>query len=307
MGTAFFRRRQTWVFVVLLSLPVTAVLLFIVYGSYWNQIVSRGAPVNEQVETFNETDFLVVVTRPNMDIPVHNVFIPKDAWFFVDIYPNKNIKVESVMLSGNSSSSLNFNSRLNQLSAPGESNTNTQNTQPVSQTQDSGSAIYYGTSVQAYHPLEIRKSNQTHVLTILYRNLDDQTNKFSLPLVMKENFLWRIETWDLGNFNYFWIIFAGVVLSRIFPLFSNQAAKQQDGAASNQSGSSSSTTTRISERIKLTLIELVWVPFSAIITLLIFSSFKGQVQPTSDIIGNVALAFGFGFGFDKVLNMGHRV
>jgi hypothetical protein len=122
---AFFRRRQTWVFVVLLSLPIIAALFFIVYSSYWNLIVTRGAPVNEQVETFNETDFLVVLTRPNMDIPVHNVLVPKDAWFYVDIYPNKNIKVESVMLSGNSSSSLNFNSRLDQLSTHGGSNTNT--------------------------------------------------------------------------------------------------------------------------------------------------------------------------------------
>jgi len=312
-AAAFFRRRQTWVFLVLLSLPVIAALFFILYSSYWNQIVSRGAPVNEQVETFNETDFLVVLTRPSMDIPVHNALIPKDAWLFVDIYPNKNIKVESVMLSGNSSSSLNFNSRLDQLSAHGGSNANTQ--QSVTQTQDSESATYYGTSIQAYHPLEIRKSNQTHVLTILYRTYDDQTNKFSPPSVMKENFLWRIETWDLGNFNYFWIIFAGVLLSRIFPLFSNQGEEkkqQQNGNTSNQSsggsssGTGSSMTTRISERIKLTPTELVWVPFSAIITLLIFSSFKGQVQPTSDIIGNVALAFGFGFGFDKVLNMGHR-
>lgn len=46
--------------------------------------------------------------------------------------------------------------------------------------------------------------------------------------------------------------------------------------------------------------ELLWVPFSAIITLLIFSSFREQVRLTSDVIANMALAFGFGFGFDKV-------
>jgi hypothetical protein len=42
------------------------------------------------------------------------------------------------------------------------------------------------------------------------------------------------------------------------------------------------------------------VPFSAIITLLILSSFTDQVKLTGDIMTNLALAFGFGFGFDKV-------
>lgn len=46
--------------------------------------------------------------------------------------------------------------------------------------------------------------------------------------------------------------------------------------------------------------ELIWVPFSAIITLLIFSSFVNQITLTKDIFLNLALAFGFGFGFDKV-------
>ena len=46
--------------------------------------------------------------------------------------------------------------------------------------------------------------------------------------------------------------------------------------------------------------EYLWIPFSAIITLLIFTSFHEQVKLSSDILLNFALAFGFGFGFDKV-------
>jgi hypothetical protein len=288
MGTV--SRKRSWVFWVLLTVPVIAVLLIVGYFFYWNQLVSRGAPVNEQVQTFNETDFLLVLSRPSMDIPVHNVFVPKEASVFVDIYPYKRIKVESVKLSGNSSSSLNFDSKLDQFSSDGNL---INNSQSVGQVQDSESGIYYRTAVQAYHPLEVRKANQTHVLTIVYRTWDNQTSEFSQPLVIKDDFLWRIETWDLGNFNYFWFIFAGVLLSRVFPL------------PNQQSGNSDES--KMSERIKLRPLELVWVPFSAIITLLIFSSFKGQVQPTTDIIGNIALAFGFGIGFDKVLTMGQKV
>jgi hypothetical protein len=47
--------------------------------------------------------------------------------------------------------------------------------------------------------------------------------------------------------------------------------------------------------------ELIWIPFSVIITLLIFASFVDQITLTNDVILNLALAFGFGFGFDKVL------
>jgi hypothetical protein len=42
---------------------------------------------------------------------------------------------------------------------------------------------------------------------------------------------------------------------------------------------------------------------SAIIALLIFSSFQQQVHPT----GNISLAFAFGFGFDKVLETTHNL
>ncbi|HEY9491792.1 MAG TPA: hypothetical protein VIP56_07390, partial [Nitrososphaeraceae archaeon] len=52
--------------------------------------------------------------------------------------------------------------------------------------------------------------------------------------------------------------------------------------------------------IRLGVGELIWIPFSAIITLLIFSSFADQVKLSADIIVNLSLAFGFGFGFDKV-------
>jgi hypothetical protein len=46
--------------------------------------------------------------------------------------------------------------------------------------------------------------------------------------------------------------------------------------------------------------EYLWIPFSAIVTLLIFTSFHQQIKLSSDILLNFALAFGFGFGFDKV-------
>ena len=52
--------------------------------------------------------------------------------------------------------------------------------------------------------------------------------------------------------------------------------------------------------INLGVGELIWIPFSAVITLLIFSSFVNQISLSNDVILNLSLAFAFGFGFDKV-------
>jgi hypothetical protein len=97
---------------------------------------------------------------------------------------------------------------------------------------------------------------------------------------------------DFGKPSYFWIIFLGVLISRVF---SFSRIKSGGGG----SGSSSLW-------MQLDGRELLWVPFSAVITLLIFSSFKEQVNLTTDVITNLALAFGFGFGFDKVLETWHK-
>jgi hypothetical protein len=225
-----------------------------------------------------------------MEIPIHNTFDPKDAKFVVDIYPKTAIRIESVRLSTNESSNLSFESKLKPEAI------STDKTEIVG--DRSYSALHYSTDIHALHPLLISESNQTHLTTIIYRNPSSNASNPSNPIIVHGNFFWLVRTWDLGNFNYFWVIFSGVLLSRIFPLSSPQDSSQH---ASDQ------TRTGAGERIKLKPIEFVWVPFSAIITLLIFSSFKSQVQPTTDIISNIAMAFGFGFGFDKVLNFGHRV
>jgi hypothetical protein len=95
----------------------------------------------------------------------------------------------------------------------------------------------------------------------------------SIPLQYQVNAL------DFSKPEYFWIIALGVLASRVFAI-----SKDTLNTAS----------------INLRVEELIWIPFSAIITLLIFSSFVDQVKLSADVIMNLSLAFGFGFGFDKV-------
>ncbi|HZB73750.1 MAG TPA: hypothetical protein VE378_03310 [Nitrososphaeraceae archaeon] len=58
--------------------------------------------------------------------------------------------------------------------------------------------------------------------------------------------------------------------------------------------------------IQLEIRDYIWIAFSFIIAILIFSSFSTQIQLTTNIVANISLAFGFGFGFDKVLEVAKR-
>jgi hypothetical protein len=52
--------------------------------------------------------------------------------------------------------------------------------------------------------------------------------------------------------------------------------------------------------------ELLWIIFSFIIAVLVFSSFKTSVTLSNFVLVNVSLAFAFGFTFDRTLEMATR-
>jgi hypothetical protein len=135
----------------------------------------------------------------------------------------------------------------------------------------------YDLGLLVRHPLIVTNHTESYSLDIFYRLTNETVGdlrKLSIPLQ------WNIQTLDLSPINYFFIIFGGVLLSRVFsiPTISPNPASWNT----------------LDKR------EYLWVPFSAIVTLLIFTSFTQQIKLTSDILLNFALAFGFGFGFDKV-------
>ncbi len=142
------------------------------------------------------------------------------------------------------------------------------------------SALTYVGKVEVGHSLEAKNFTENYSIDIFYRTNMNDTGPLQR---MSVNIPWNITALDFGQLTYFFIIFAGVLLSRVFT-FSRPSG----------SGVSSKITTTF------THLELIWVPFSAVITLLIFSSFNEQTKLGPNIIGNIALAFGFGFGFDKI-------
>jgi len=149
--------------------------------------------------------------------------------------------------------------------------------------QQTAGAARYSVSLNMGHPLRVGNYSDQYAINIFYRKIHDSGN----ILVDKIPFIWRIKTLDWSILSYFWILFAGVLLSRVFRF------TDESGKFTGEKG------------IKFTPLELVWVPFSAVITLLIFSSFMEQLfdKLTVNILMNLALAFAFGFGFDKVLEV----
>jgi len=288
MATTTSARTSKWFYIVLIILIVG----FIV--TMYFTLVNVYTPVNQEVITANNTDIFVVVRKEaNILIPLSNFFYSKYTKMNVDIYfkdPSlrKASFISAPLLASNTSSLLSqFDSRLTE--------------DPL--------FTRYNLTMKVGHPLLVANYTGDYELKIIYRLGDTQEIKPSdstpdndstellgnattteLPSKVPEALLrnikvlsiplhYQVNALDFSKPEYFWIIALGVLTSRVFAI-----SKDTLNTAS----------------IRLGVGELIWIPFSAIITLLIFSSFADQVKLSADIIVNLSLAFGFGFGFDKV-------
>lgn len=279
-------KSKGWFYIIL-----TVLIAGFVVTMYFT-VVNVYTPINQEVITANNTDIFVVVRKEaNILVPLTNFFFPKYTKMNVDVYfkdPNlrKGSFISPPLLTSNTSSLLSqFDSKL---------------------TEDPR-FTRYNLTMKVGHPLFVANYTGKYELKIIYRlgNIQGFTASggstaptrflgnatasaittntpesllrnikiLSIPLQYQVNAL------DFSRPEYFWIIALGVLASRVFAI-----SKDTLNEAS----------------INLGVAELIWIPFSAIITLLIFSSFVDQVKLSSDIVLNLSLAFGFGFGFDKV-------
>lgn len=127
------------------------------------------------------------------------------------------------------------------------------------------------------HNLQVQDAVSKYSIHVLYRLGNESLSPVYQSIVPIE---FDIKTMDFNALTYFWFIYIGVILSRLF----------------SYSKSNNDMT------LKLNKIDLLWVPFSAIITVIIFVSFKEQIILKTDMFSNFALAFAFGFGFDKIFD-----
>jgi hypothetical protein len=227
-------------------------------------VISEYVPAHQKVVFRNGTDLDVILTIDNdMQIPLQNYFFHKSSLVKSEIYfKSVPIFIKDVKLASNSTA---FSSSIITVK-----DANVTNPTPKSRV--------WVAPVEVGHSLGLKNYSEPYYLDIYYRKGKD------VGSLMRETipFVWSVTTLDFGQPSYFWIVFSGVLLSRVFTF---------------------TTEPKISGSIHFTKLELLWVPFSAFITLLIFSGFKDQFHPTQDIITNLALAFGFGFGFDKIFEV----
>jgi hypothetical protein len=246
--------------------------------------IAREYVPSSRITVFNNNshDMDILVTyEKNINIPVESLFVRKISPVQIYLYPFKipppnKVTIKNVNLVSNTSN-------------PAASILSIQN--PMAVQQNIAYQNWFA-SVEAGHPLEIKNYTEQFYIEVLYRNKTQTlptNNKFndigpiySIKLPIK----WSVSALDWGKASYFWIVFIGVLVSRVFSYSSDMKSLKLNRFSSS---------------------ELLWVPFSAIITLLIFSSFKEQVRLTNDIITNMALAFGFGFGFDRVFETWKKV
>lgn len=275
---------------------IVLIVLIVGFGiTMYFTLANVYTPVNQQVVTSDNSDIFVVVRKEaNILVPLSNFFSPKYTKINVDIYfkdPNlrKASFISPPLLASNTSSLLSqFDSRLTE--------------DPL--------FTRYNLTMRVGHPLFVANYTGNYELKIIYRLGDIQkfaesgssTSDDSFPellgnatdaalsgnvpdeilsdiRVVSIPLQYQVNALDFSKPEYFWIIALGVLASRVFAI-----SKDTLNTAS----------------INLRVEELIWIPFSAIITLLIFSSFVDQVKLSADVIMNLSLAFGFGFGFDKV-------
>jgi hypothetical protein len=244
-------------------------LLFVVSSEY--------VPINKKIVYDNNSDIqAIIIIDDNLGVPPPGYTEHKKSTVSAALYFKKvPTYIKDVKLSSDTKSIMTVKNGTMDLDP---------NKHPVNERTPANmlraKALNYVGDVEVGHSLQAKNFTEMYNIDIFYRTNANDTG----PLLrMNIKFPWSITTLDFGDLTYFWIIFAGVVLSRVFTF-----------STSSETGKASKMTTQLKN------LELIWVPFSAVITLLIFSSFHEQTKLGPNIISNIALAFGFGFGFDKI-------
>ena len=284
----------------IISLIMIVGLVISLYYTVYNQYV----PLNttQDVLVAPNNDFTVYVYRPStFQVPLIGIFQPVVKNITLDIsYNRPNLSLAYVQLFTTSDSILTYGDKGGggkfhaQLYCRPPSN-------PISSqgyfvvTLDNGTTIKkpcigtkfgyvdLGLAVSARHTLEVGNTTNPYTVDVTYRNATGYLTHQGVV------FSWPIKTLDMNLLSYFWIVLIGVVVSRLYKHYTDQQL------------------TTVGPKRPVGVKDILWMLFSAVIALLIFSTFQEQIHLTAHILINISLAFGFGFGFDKVLEAGQKL
>jgi hypothetical protein len=265
--------------------PTVIIMFTVIIGAAviftYISVIVESVPINYRVDKFDIQNMSMLIDRePTILIPLKNAapFPPRFTDIQASIYHNVNTTIKAVKLSTNDSI-LSYPSNFTFVSSGLTENVQRDN---------------YQMNANAIHPLTANNATGYYTIDILFFNKTDGVpQKWSVP------FSWTTKTMDMSIFSYFWIVLVGVIVSRVLSLVLDKFEKIQKAQD------------KVKERDEAIILnnnDYVWITFSFIIAILIFTSFTTQVQVhlTPSIIANISLAFAFGFGFDKVLEVAKR-
>jgi hypothetical protein len=274
---------------------ILKIFLFVIVGLSATVILSImleyvPSTTSQTIYRNNEVGLYVIVTRePFIKIPLENVLIPRESEFKVDVYPKQKQNILSTS-----------------LRPIGE----TVISNPVLTRNNASDNDHYIASaiLNAQHDGQLSNKTYPYAVDIFYTSQNNSDlQSFSIP------FTWPIQKMDFSMLNYFWIVLIGVITSRLSKRYAehHSMGKRSPGTtdttvAIHTGALTIPKQTSSAQPPYLKPTDFLWIGFSAIIALLIFSSFEENVTLTSFIITNVSVAFGFGFGFDKVLEAGQE-
>jgi hypothetical protein len=270
-----------------IALDISAVIIFsVIIGMaaifVYSSVIVGSVPINYFGETFSGPNNMSIVIdkERTVSIPLQNAapFPPRDTIINATVYHNMNTTIQAVKLSSIDSI----------LSHP-------PNFRPVDKSNLTTNVQIENYTIQpeAQHNLQIKNASGLYRIDVLYSN-----NTVTAPQKWSVPFSLSTKTEDMSIFSYFWIVLIGVMASRLISLVLDKVEEKRE-RGTLPLGSTQ-------KLIELGITDYVWIIFSFIIAVLIFSSFNTQVQLTTTVVANISLAFGFGFGFDKVLEVAKR-
>jgi hypothetical protein len=271
--------------------PSVIVIFSVIIGAAaifaYISVAVASVPINYVVEKFDGQNIsgqnmtMLVTREPTILIPLKNAapFPPRTTDIQASLYHNINTTIQAVRLSTNDSI-LSY--------PPNFTFVNSSLTEDVQRGD-------YKMGASAIHSLTANNVTEHYTIDVLFFNKTDGVpQNWSVP------FSWPINTLNMNTYNYFWIVLVGVIISRVLSLVLDKLEtirNIQDPAQKDREKG---------QPIILDNEDYIWITFSFIIAILIFTGFTTQVQLTTSIILNISLAFAFGFGFDRVLEVAKK-
>jgi hypothetical protein len=181
--------------------------------------------------------------------------------------------------------------------------------------------IVFGNPLFSKSSKDMIKTSSSNASTEINSDSQDQhiihKNEITFP--------WNIRSLDLSLTTYFWIVMAGVITSRFIDFILKRLGPEEKITYKEQKNLEDLIEKRNIVEFKKNNIEyhnirtysfhllqnlhwkeLLWIVFSFIVAILVFSSFKQSVTLSTIVLINISLAFAFGFTFDRTLELATR-